>query len=204
MKLPVFQDWMYEWDCPSNILQIATEHAKNATYYQAPKNQTSYPEQFFGDEFDPVREWIDERLQEIKTDLSLECEFLKSTVFWTTKSVRGQWHHGHKHGFSVASGVLYLTPSGAETWFSRPSIWSPDLTGIAIHDPETSSLLVKKATEVGKLLIFPSGLHHSVTEHDRDEPRHTLSFNSFVSGQIGSYSDKHSRRYLHLTINQKQ
>jgi hypothetical protein len=203
-KMPVFSDWLYEWDVPENVLNIALDHARDSIYYSAPKNQTSYPEQFFGDDFDPVRDWVDSKLQEIKLDLDLECEFLKSTVFWTTKSERGQWHHAHKHGFSVVSGIIYLTPSGSQTWFSKNSIWSPDLTGIAIHNADKSTLFFKRQTEVGKAIFFPSGLMHSVTEHDRSEPRHTLSFNSYVSGQIGSYSDIHSRRLLNLTVNQKQ
>jgi hypothetical protein len=203
-KVDVLTDWLYEWDCPEEVLSVAQDFAKNAKYYSGVKNQTSYPEQFFDDAFDPVRNWIDERLHQIKLDLDLECEFLKSTVFWTTKSERGQWHHTHKHGFSVVSGIIYLTPSGSQTWFSRESVWNPELTGIAIHNPEKSTLFFKRQTEVGKSLFFPSGLYHSVTEHDRTEPRHTLSFNSFVSGQIGSYSDKHSRRLLNITVNQKQ
>ena len=200
----VFTDWLYEWDCPEDILSIAQSHAYSAQYHTAPKNQTSYPEQFFGDDFDPVREWIDGCLHETKLDLGMECDTVKSTVVWTTKSEKGQWHHTHKHGFSVFSGVLYLTPSGSETWFSRESVWSNDYTGVAIHNAERSTLMFKRKTEVGKMLVFPSGLYHSVTEHDLDTPRHTLSFNSFPSGQIGSYSEHYSRRLLHITVNQKQ
>ena len=203
-KVPVFTDWLYEWDVPTDVLDIALQYAQGATYHTSVKNRTSYPEQFFGDDFDPVRNWVDDRLQDIKLDLDLECEFLKSTVFWTTKSELGQWHHTHKHGFSVVSGIIYLTPSGAETWFSRPSVWSNDYTSVALHNPEISGLLFKRKTEPGKAIFFPSGLHHSVTEHDLTEPRHVLSFNSYVAGQIGSFSDIHSRRLLHLTVNQKQ
>jgi len=110
-KVPVFTDWLYEWDVPTDVLDIALQYAQGATYHTSVKNRTSYPEQFFGDDFDPVRNWVDDRLQDIKLDLDLECEFLKSTVFWTTKSEIGQWHHTHKHGFSVVSGIIYLTPS---------------------------------------------------------------------------------------------
>jgi len=203
-KVPVFTDWVYEWDVPTDVLAVALHHAENVTYHTGVKNRTSYPEQFFGDDFDLVRNWVDGRLQDIKLDLGLECEFLKSTVFWTTKSERGQWHHTHKHGFSVVSGIIYLTPSGAETWFSRPSVWSNDYTSVALHNPEISGLLFKRKTEPGKAIFFPSGLYHSVTNHDIAEPRYVLSFNSYVSGQIGSFSDIHSRRLLHLTVNQKQ
>jgi len=195
---------VYEWDVPTDVLAVALHHAENVTYHTGVKNRTSYPEQFFGDDFDLVRNWVDGRLQDIKLDLGLECEFLKSTVFWTTKSERGQWHHTHKHGFSVVSGIIYLTPSGAETWFSRPSVWSNDYTSVALHNPEISGLLFKRKTEPGKAIFFPSGLYHSVTNHDIAEPRYVLSFNSYVSGQIGSFSDIHSRRLLHLTVNQKQ
>jgi hypothetical protein len=134
----------------------------------------------------------------------MEFDSLKSTVFWTTKSHQGQWHHTHKHGISFASGIIYLTPSGAETWFSRQSIWGPDHTGIALHEEERSTLLHKRKTEVGKLIVFPSGLLHSVTEHNESEPRYCMSFNSYPSGLLGSFSDKHSRRLLNITVNQKQ
>ena len=203
-KIPIFTDWLYEWDVPKDVLDVAIGFALDAPYHSGGKNHTSYPEHFFSNAFDPVREWVDERLDEIKNDLNMEFEFLKSTVFWTTKSHQGQWHHTHKHGMSFASGIIYLTPSSSETWFSRESIWGPKHTGIALHDVEKSSLLFKKKTHVGKLIVFPSGLLHSVTEHDLPEPRHSLSFNSYPSGLLGSYSDKHSRRLLNITVNQKQ
>jgi hypothetical protein len=203
-KVPIFTDWLYEWDVPGLVQETALSFALGATYHSGKKNQTSYPEQFFSDDFDPVREWIDERLEEVRVDLNMEFESLKSTVFWTTQSFQGQWHHTHKHGLSFASGIVYLTPSGSETWFSRESIWGPEHTGIALHDNEKSSLLHKRKTEVGKLVIFPSGLLHSVTEHNKPAPRHSLSFNSYPSGLLGSYSNKHSRRLLNITVNQKQ
>jgi hypothetical protein len=203
-KIPIFTDWLYEWDVPQDILDVALGFALDAPYHSGGKNHTSYPEHFFADGFDPVRKWVDARLDEIRLDLNMEFEFLKSTVFWTTKSHQGQWHHCHKHGISFASGIIYLSPSSAETWFSRESIWGPKHTSIALHDVEKSSLLHKRKTEVGKLIVFPSGLLHSVTEHDRLEPRYCMSFNSYPSGLLGSFSDKHSRRLLNITVNQKQ
>lgn len=204
-KVEVFTDWLWEDDCPQDILDIALRYAQNATYYSGVKNYTSYPEQFFGDDFDPVREWVDSRLEEARTELDLEFEELRSTVFWTTMSAKGQWHHAHRHGLSMVSGIIYLTPSGSETWFSRESIWGPEGLFLPLHkDPEKVTLFHKRKTEVGKFLLFPSRLLHSVTEHDLDEPRHSLSFNAFPSGQIGSYSDKHSRRLLNITVNQKK
>ena len=203
-RLPVFTDWLYEFDAPYKVLKLALQIAQDATYHSAPKNHTSYPEQFFGDDFDPVREWLDSCLQLVKLDLRMECESLKSSVCWTTLSHKGQWHHAHKHGFSFASGVLYLNESGAETWFSRESVWNPELTTLNLQDPETITLFHKQPTTVGRLIIFPSRLLHSVTEHDRDEPRYSLSFNSLPSGQIGSYSEIHSRRLANITVNQKQ
>jgi hypothetical protein len=203
-KIPIFTDWLYEWDVPKDVLNVALGFALDAPYHSGGKNHTSYPEHFFADGFDPVRKWVDARLDEIRLDLNMEFESLRSTVFWTTKSHQGQWHHTHKHGMSFASGIIYLTPSGSETWFSRESIWGPKHTGIALHDVEKSSLLHKRKTEVGKLVVFPSGLLHSVTEHDRLEPRYCMSFNSYPSGLLGSFSDKHSRRLLNITVNQKQ
>ncbi len=203
-RLPVFTDWLYEFYAPYEILKLATDIAKEATYYEAPKNHTSYPEQFFGDNFDPVREWLDSCLHMVKLDLRLECEFLKSSVCWTTLTNKGEWHHAHKHGVSFASGILYLSESNSQTWFSRESVWNPELTTINVHDSGTSTLFHKQPTTRGKLIIFPSRLLHSVTEHDLEEPRYSLSFNSFPCGQLGSHSENHSRRLVNLTVNQKQ
>ena len=204
-KVEVFTDWLWEDDCPPDILDIALKFAKAGTYYSGQHNYTSYPEQFFADGFDPVREWVDSKLEEVRRELDWEFDELKSTVYWTTMSEKGQWHHAHCHGLSMVSGILYLTQSGSETWFSREGIWGPEHTLFPLHktaDPFT--LFHKRKTEVGKLILFPSRLLHSVTEHDLDDPRHSLSFNAFPSGQIGSYSDKHSRRLLNITVNQKQ
>ena len=204
-RVSVLTDWLYEDDCPQDILDIALSFAKKATYFSGQKNYTSYPEQFFDDEFDPVREWVDSKLAEVHREMDWEFDELKSTVFWTTMSVKGQWHHAHCHGLSMVSGIIYLTPSGSETWFSRESIWGPEHTFLPLQrDSERVTLFHKRKTEVGKLILFPSRLLHSVTEHDLDEPRHSLSFNAFPSGQIGSYSNKHSRRLLNITVNQKQ
>ena len=203
-RVPVFTDWLYEFDCPPDTLSLALHTAKNATHHRGETNRTSYPEQFFGDDFDPVREWVDSCLEQVRTDLKLECEHLLSSVCWTTLTERGRWHHTHKHGVSFASGVLYLTESGAQTWFSRESVWNPELTLINVHNSETSTLLYKKTTDPGRLVVFPSGLYHSVSEHDRDDPRYILSFNSFPSGQLGTYSETYSRRLLNLTVNQKK
>jgi uncharacterized protein (TIGR02466 family) len=203
-KVPVFTDWVYEWDCPPDILEIAVNHASSLYHHTGVTNHTTYPEEFFTDVFDPVREWIDGCLAEIHKDLNLECESLITSVAWSTLTNKGQWHHTHRHGFSFASGVLYLNESSAETWFSRESIWSPKYNLVNLHDPERSTLFYKRKTDPGTMLVFPSRLQHSVTEHDREEPRRSISFNSFPSGQIGSYSDKHSRRLANITVHQKK
>lgn len=204
MRVSVFTDWFYEFTAPSEVISVALSCAAKAQHYAGTTNWTSYPEEFFGDEIDLVQSWIDSCLEEVHLDLKMECDSLTSTVLWSTLSAKGQWHHCHKHDTSFASGVLYLNESSAETWFSRRSVWGPEHCMFAIQDPDTTTLFHKRKTEVGTLVVFPSGVYHSVTEHDRDEPRRTLSFNSFPSGQIGSFSETHSRRMLHLTVNQKQ
>ena len=203
-KVAIFTDWMYEFAAPEEVRQSALSYTENLYHHRGKTNHTTYPEEFFSDDFDLIRNCIDLCLSEIHKDLNLECESLVSSVVWSTLTHKGQWHHTHKHGASFASGVFYLNDSSAETWFSRESIWSPEYNLLALHDPEVSTLFYKKKTKPGDMLVFPSGVYHSATEHDLENPRRTISFNSFPSGQIGSYSDIYSRRLLNLTVNQKQ
>lgn len=108
------------------------------------------------------------------------------TQSWLNRSVKGEWHHQHRHPNSLWSGVLYVvagdddkivfhrSPEGfgsfqlaTSEWneYNSPSWWVPSRTG--------------------ELLVFPSDLQHSVPETTTYE-RISLSFNTFPTTTIGS------------------
>ena len=51
-----------------------------------------------------------------------------------------------------------------------------------MNDEQTTSTI---QSECGKLLIFPSTLLHGTDRMINDEPRYSMSFNTFIEGEIG-------------------
>ena len=202
-RIPTFEQFLYEFEAPEDILNAATEIALKLPYRVNRFNGTT-------DDFNtrnhigmvPVRKWIDDCLDEVRLDLGFECEEIRSTIEWFNESHNGMWHHAHTHDNSFLSGVLYLTPSNAETWFSIPCVFGPEYTLLNLIDPKKHFIYHKNPTTVGKMIVFPSKMLHSVTEHTMLEPRYTMSFNAFPSGFIGSQSDKHFRKFMNITVQQ--
>ena len=145
--------------------------------------------------FQPLVKWLDECVEEVRVKHKYNCDKISLTRLWGTRSRQNSDFYAHNHPFSLLSGVLYVTDSPAKTWFSERSMWEEvkfvnnSTMGLhtlpTIRDNNTDSIS-KVASEKGKLVMFPSSLLHSVDAHvDSDEPRYTMSFNSFPSGDIG-------------------
>lgn len=130
--------------------------------------------------------YVDKCLNEVKDDLQLDAlKNLKVCLMWPNRSVAGEWHHAHQHPWSFLSGIIYVKGTTGKTWFSRRSeyknIVNFELNKNNIKDVE-DDLIYKKTPKPGTLIIFPSVLTHSVDEVVGDEPRITVSFNSFPLG----------------------
>jgi uncharacterized protein (TIGR02466 family) len=120
-----------------------------------------------------------------RKDLAVRASEFKIVLSWVNKSPKGRWHHGHRHPNSWISGLFYLTDSGASTWLSRPSIWCDEAINTLILPKDSHHIIYQNPSTAGKLILFPSTLWHSVNEHDKDEPRQTLSFNAIPWGLVG-------------------
>jgi len=202
-RVPAFEQFLYEFESPGHILDAATEIAMTLPYRVNQYNYTS-------DDFDtrhlsamvPIRKWIDECLDEVKSDLQFECEEIRTTIEWFNKSQKGMWHQAHTHDNSFLSGVFYLTPSEAETWFSIKSVFGPEYTLLNLIHPDNHYIFHKNPTKVGKMIVFPSRLLHSVTAHTQAEPRYTMSFNAFPSGFVGTKTNETYRKFMNITVQQ--
>lgn len=204
-RLPAFAQWLYEFDVPDTIVKQVTDIAFSIDYRLNKTNLTSFvPDTVSLPEMKPIREWIDSTLKEVKVDLNFECDEIKTNIEWFNRSDYGMWHHAHTHDNSFISGLIYLTPSSSETIFSVPNLWGPDYTMLNLISPDNARVFSNYPTTVGKMIVFPSKLLHSVSEHNEEAPRYSLSFNAFPSGLIGTQSEQVYRKFMNITVHQEK
>ena len=202
-RLPVFEQFIYEFDAPKEVLSTALEIALRVPYRVNKSNYTTDdPNTRNEPGMSLVREWIDECLGKVRKDLEFECEEIRSTIEWFNMSQPGMWHQPHTHDNSFLSGILYLTPSDAETWFSIESVFGPDYTLLNLIHPKNRLIFHKNPTTVGKMLVFSSQIVHSVTNHNGADPRYSLAFNAFPSGFIGTRTPEVYRKFMNITVQQ--
>ena len=108
------------------------------------------------------------------------------TQSWVNRADPGQHHPKHKHPNSIISGVLFLddVPGQAALRFHRmQELLSLDFEFAELTDFNASCR--EFDPERGMLIIFPSLLEHDVETNRTDLPRRSLSFNTFVRGNVG-------------------
>ena len=108
------------------------------------------------------------------------------TESWFNKTIKGESHHRHWHPNSLYSAIVYLT--GKEGTGTTTFITSAyDTIEYDMEQPNIyNSRSWNFAPKIGDILIFPSNVEHLVDQYNEDEPRITLSFNTFVRGQINN------------------
>jgi len=106
------------------------------------------------------------------------------TESWFNKTEKGQRHHRHWHPNSIYSGIVYLSGNNRS---GRTKFISSQYETIE-YNIEDSNIYNSKSWSidpiVGDMLIFPSNVEHLVEDHEDDQPRITLSFNTFLQGVI--------------------
>lgn len=129
-----------------------------------------------------IREYMSEV---VRTDFDVDIRISQS---WFNYTNPGQFHHPHTHPNSFISGVLYFQadPSKDKIEFQNPKktyIYN-------LHIPHRSGNEFNTETtwfsnKPGKLLLFPSKLEHSVPVTESQDTRVSMSFNTFLIGDIG-------------------
>lgn len=115
------------------------------------------------------------------------------TQSWTLTNPPGIGMHGHSHSNSLVSGSLYYTDMpepAASMIFERHTAYQllelgPNTGQANVYNATRNSVVPKK----GDIVLFPSKLQHYVEANTTMQPRHSVAFNSFVKGKIGSYRD---------------
>lgn len=108
------------------------------------------------------------------------------TESWLNRTSQGQIHHRHWHPNSIISGIIYLE-GDENTGFTRFITSKYDQLEFEIIDANiynSKSWCVQPIKN--RIVLFPSSLEHLVDEYSGDNPRVTLSFNTFVKGKINT------------------
>ena len=129
---------------------------------------------------------LEEYIFEVKKDIKHYKDSIPQLLVsqsWLNRSSKGNVHYNHSHSLSILSGILYLTEP-AYTIFMFDSIYKNKYLFPNKDFREKHCHSGKKGT----LILFPSNLSHHVGPHLEDQPRITLSFNTWFKGSIGDKS----------------
>ena len=138
-----------------------------------------------------IKDIINFYMYEVMKFKDVDCFITESWVNFTHENQR---HHMHSHPNSFVSGILFLTDGDAQVNFVR----NTEFFNLAPNVKEFTILNSKKwqyPTDKGKLILFPSSLVHEVEPQKTNKTRVTLSFNTWLKGELG---DKESSNYLNI------
>ena len=216
IPLPVLH--IYEFECDTNLINLAYENLLSHNIKWVDNVDPSNTLNQFGylDKEKAIPWYHEELFNWMQTCLDeVSKETIKWPVSicdsWVTKTEYKQKDGNHFHAFSVFSGVLYFTDVTSSnivfSYINHSREKFSNLCPVTVGDG-TIEITPKK----GKLIIFPSDLFHFVKTHtELKNTRHSLSFNSFFSGQISNTKTAHldievsgvKERYLQWKENNK-
>ena len=107
------------------------------------------------------------------------------TQSWANYSKKGQFHHKHHHPNSIVSGVLYVNavPEIDRIYFYSDKEPMLEITTKDWNVWNSKSWWLPVATN--NIVLFPSTFTHMVEEVINADERVSISFNTFVIGEIG-------------------
>jgi len=109
------------------------------------------------------------------------------TQSWSNYTDIGQYHHAHMHANSFISGVLYIqTFKDDSIHFTRPNVQTSFLHVEPVEQNLWNSQTWWIGTNSAELLLFPSTLVHEVRLRNNPGTRISISFNTFLRGDIGN------------------
>ena len=185
-KIDVCPQQILSFDAPNDLTEEALNCVINEEWQDNNNRYNYYTCDTFlhkRDEYKYLVKWFAECLHKCKREKQYNFHGrFNITQCWANKTTTGGSHHVHNHPNSLLSGIFYLTDS-TSTVFSGPLMWNLPL--VRANNESTMS----KVTPVkGRLLIFPSGLLHGTDRSNTNEPRYSMSFNTFIHGELGDVS----------------
>jgi len=138
------------------------------------------------EQFKNVKIFIYESLNKFTKEVLMSNQRLVVTQCWLNKNPKGSKHHEHVHPNSIISGVFYFKqdPKLPPISFSKANQETMKLDPKKYNNLNSETFLLP-CTD-GELILFPSNLKHSVPINMEDEPRISMSFNTFSIDALGS------------------
>jgi len=110
------------------------------------------------------------------------------TQSWINFNQKNTSHHRHKHVNSIISSVIFIKGEMCPITFynSERNLFGNLVSFEDFTVPnENNTSKVSFNNQNGKLFLFPSTLMHSVAKNKSDVERISLSFNTFIKGELG-------------------
>ncbi len=195
-KIDVCPQQILSFDAPNDITNDALNNVLNEEWQQNNNPNNYYTKDTFLNkrvEYKYLIKWFEQCLQQVQREKQYMFHGKFSvTQCWANKTTVSGSHHIHNHPNSLLSGIFYLTDS-TPTIFNGPLMWN-----LPLIQPMNSGSTTTQVTPVkGRLLIFPSGLMHGTDRSNDNEPRYTMSFNTFIQGELG---DELSLDYVGINV----
>ena len=114
------------------------------------------------------------------------------TQSWINYTKDTEFHHPHIHANSLYSAVVYLktVPGDCIEFFRMKKTDIVSQLELQRKDyNDYNCLSWKIPVQSGTVIIFPSSLSHGVPPVNHHEERISLSFNSFIRGDLGREED---------------
>ena len=140
--------------------------------------------------FAEIKNFILQNLKNYRDDVIRPKYDMKLVITesWLNYTNYNQQHHFHKHNNSYLSGVFYINTienDGIKFFNDGGGLFNMfDIESEDLHTYNAPSWELPVST--GQLLLFPSDLQHGVKVNKENKTRISLSFNTFLKGQISS------------------
>ena len=151
-------------------------------------NKTILKEKTFKNLHQFFQESINDYSLNVRKPIStVEYYITSSWANWTSKN---EYHHAHSHYNSIFSGVFYVDVEENRDYIQfltdRKEIINIDNE----EDTPWNSSVCDMPANKGDLYLFPSTLEHQVPSIKKEgKERISISFNTFVKGQVSSLGD---------------
>lgn len=110
------------------------------------------------------------------------------TQSWVNFNEQGDSHDVHCHQNSFISGVFHFEDNQSGIEFSNYDMIFKTIQPKVKHNI-FNSFSWRYPTRKNSLILFPSSLWHKVETNDSKDMRMSLSFNTWISGEVGQEQD---------------
>ena len=174
----------YQWDYSEELKWIRSVESwrENKDSYNRQSTDTfilDHPE------LKKIRTFIETKLNTFVSQTLGSEDRLAITQSWLNKNEKGESHHEHVHPNSMISGVWYPVIHDKLPPIQFRNRAQRDVELSTERDNTFNSPTFMLPLNPGELILFPSNLTHSVQPNPFDEERISLSFNTWVKGNIG-------------------